>query len=56
MAVKLSALRHSGSFFVLISVIGLVDPRVMVRLEELDQLKNPDTSLGIEPTTFRLAA
>jgi hypothetical protein len=28
----------------------------MVRLEELRQLKNPITSLGIAPATFRLAA
>jgi hypothetical protein len=29
---------------------------VKVQLEGLGQLKNPMTSLGIEPTTFRLVA
>jgi hypothetical protein len=41
---------------VLISVSGCVDPRVVVRLEGLDQLKRPITSSGIEPATFRLVA
>jgi hypothetical protein len=41
-----------GSFLVLISVIGCVDPRTIVRLEGLGQLKNPMTSLGIEFATF----
>jgi hypothetical protein len=40
---------------VLISVRDSVDPRVIVLLEELEQLKNPVTS-GIEPATFRLVA
>jgi hypothetical protein len=32
-----------------------VDPRAIVRLKGLDQLKNPMTS-GFEPATFRLVA
>jgi hypothetical protein len=31
-------------------------PRIIVRLDGLDQLKNPMTSTGIEPATFRLLA
>jgi hypothetical protein len=58
MAVRLSALPVGrpllpGRFLVLISVRGLVDPRAIVRLEGLGQLKSPITS-GIEPATFRL--
>jgi hypothetical protein len=45
-----------GRFLVLIYVRGRVDPRVIARLEGLGQLKNPMTSLGIEPATFRLVA
>jgi hypothetical protein len=45
-----------GRFLVLISVRGLFDPRAIVRMEELDQLKNPVTSSGTEPATFRLVA
>jgi hypothetical protein len=36
-------------------VRGRVDPRAIVRLEGLGQLKNPMT-LGIEPETFQLVA
>jgi hypothetical protein len=55
MEVRLSASRAGhplppGIFLVLISV------RAIVRLEELGQLKNPMTSSGIEPATFRLVA
>jgi hypothetical protein len=61
MAVKLSALRAgrplpSGMFLVLISVRGCVDPRAIVRLKGLGQLKNSMTSSGIETVTFRLIA
>jgi hypothetical protein len=31
-------------------------PRAIVRLEGIGQLKNPMTSSGIEPATFRLVA
>jgi hypothetical protein len=61
MVVRLSAL-HTGCslppgwFVVLISVRGWVDPRVIGWLEGLGQLKNPVTSSGIEPATFRLVA
>jgi hypothetical protein len=61
MAVKLSALRTGrplppGRFLVLISVRGWIDSRATVQLEGLGQFKNPVTSLGIEPVTFRLVA
>jgi hypothetical protein len=59
MAVRLSALRVGrpllpGRFQVLISDRDLVDPRAIVRLEELGKFKNAVTSLGFEPPTFRL--
>jgi hypothetical protein len=61
MAMRLSALRAGsplspGSFLVLISVRGLVDPRAIVRLEGLDQLKYPMTSSEFKPAPFRLVA
>jgi hypothetical protein len=61
MAVRLSALHTghflpSGKFLVLISVRGWVDPKAIVQLEGLGQLKNPMTSLGIKPATFKLVA
>jgi hypothetical protein len=41
-------------FLVLISVRGWDDPRTIVWLEGLGQLKNPVTSSGIESMTFWL--
>jgi hypothetical protein len=60
MAVRLSNLCAGrplppGRFLVLISVRGWVDPREIVRLEKLGQLKDPMTSSGIEPATFVLS-
>jgi hypothetical protein len=51
MSVRLSALRIGRplppeSCLVFISVRGWVDPRAVMRLEGLDQLNNPMTSLG----------
>jgi hypothetical protein len=43
-------------FLVIISVRGRVNPWATVCLKELGELKNPVTSLGIEPATFWLAA
>jgi hypothetical protein len=61
MAVRLSASRASrplppGRFLVLISVKGLVDPKAIMRLEGLAQLKIPIISSGIETATFRIVA
>jgi hypothetical protein len=52
MGVRLSALRASctspqGRFLVLISVRGLVDPRAIVRLEGLRQLRKSNDLIGI---------
>jgi hypothetical protein len=60
MAVRLSALRAGSPlpperFLVLISEEA-VNPRAIVGLEGLGQLKNTVTSLGMEPATFRLIA
>jgi hypothetical protein len=41
---------------VLISVRGCINPRAIVQLKGLSQLKNPMASLGIEPATFQLVA
>jgi hypothetical protein len=54
-----SALRAShplppGRFLVLISVRSRVDPRAIVWLEGLGEMKSPVTSSGSEPVTFRL--
>jgi hypothetical protein len=50
------ALYFPERFLVLISVRGWVDPRDMVWLEGIGQLRNPMTSSWIEPATFRLVA
>jgi hypothetical protein len=59
MEVRLSALHASchlstGRLLALISVRGCVDPRTMVWLEGLSQLKNPVTSSIIKPAIIRL--
>jgi hypothetical protein len=53
MAVRLSTLRAGrplpqSRFLILISVRGWIDPRVIVRLEGLGELKNLMTSSGIQ--------
>jgi hypothetical protein len=45
-----------GRSLVLISVRGWVDPRVIVKLKALSQLKKKITTSGIEPATIRLVA
>jgi hypothetical protein len=61
MAVMVSALRAelpltSGRFLVHISIIDCVDPRAILWLELLGQLKNPMTSSENKPVAFQLAA
>jgi hypothetical protein len=61
MTVRLSALCAGrslppGRFLVLISVSDWVDPKAILRLAELVQLKNPVSSSGMDPATFRFLA
>jgi hypothetical protein len=50
----LSNVLNRTKYFVNVAVRGSVDPRSIVRLKGLGQLKNPVNSSGIEPATFRL--
>jgi hypothetical protein len=50
-----AALYPPGRFLVLISVRGWVDPKAIVRLEELGQLKK-STSSGFDPASVLLVA
>jgi hypothetical protein len=61
MSMRLSALRAGrllplGRFVVLISVRSWVDPRAIVRLKRLGQLKDPMNSSEIELAAFRREA
>jgi hypothetical protein len=61
MAVRLSAPRAGrplppGRFLIFISVRGWINPRAIVRLAGLSQLRNPVISSGIELAIFRLVA
>jgi hypothetical protein len=52
MAVRLSALR-AGHIFTPRKILSThFEPRIIERLEGLDQFKNQMTSSGIEPATF----
>jgi hypothetical protein len=51
-----AALYSPGRFLVLISVTDWVDPRAIVGLEGLGQLKKSNDLIGIEPATFHLVA
>jgi hypothetical protein len=61
MAVRVSALHAGrplspGRFLVLVSFRDWANPRALMQLEGLGQLKNPVTSSGMEPKNFRLIA
>jgi hypothetical protein len=45
---------HEDSWYSFL--LEAIDPRAIVRLEGIGQLKNPMTSSEIEPATFRLVA
>jgi hypothetical protein len=51
-----AALYPQGTFLVLISIKGWVDPRAIGRLEGLGPLKNPVITSGLEPEAFWLVA